>query len=162
MVTLNATEIPSTKPSPADTISFLITGAFDEELVELTRNGASASANDFISAINSGSTVTVSLNDQSNPKVIFDDRPVKYKITNDTLSLCFIAEKGHSYTPAIYVLSGTTSGTGVSTLLEHNFTDSFYQENYVSANDLPVGPTMMTVEEYLEALEARIAALESK
>ena len=162
VVTLNATEIPSTKPSPADTISFLITGAFDEELVELTRNGASASANDFISAINSGSTVTVSLNDQSNPKVIFDDRPVKYKITNDTLSLCFIAEKGHSYTPAIYVLSGTTSGTGVSTLLEHNFTDSFYQENYVSANDLPVGPTMMTVEEYLEALEARIAALESK
>ena len=162
VVTLNATEIPSTKPSPADTISFLITGAFDEELVELTRNGASASANDFISAINSGSTVTVGLNDQSNPKVIFDDRPVKYKITNNTLSLCFIAEKGHSYTPAIYVLSGTTSGTTVSTLLEHNFTDSFYQENYVSANDLPVGPTMMTVEEYLEALEARIAALESK
>ena len=162
VVTLNATEIPSTKPSPADTISFLITGAFDEDLVELTRNGASASANDFISAINSGSTVTVGLFDQSNPKVIFDDRPVKYKITNDTLSLCFIAEKGHSYTPAIYVLSGTTGGTTVSTLVEHNFTDSFYQANYVSANDLPVGPTMMTVEEYLEALEARIAALESK
>ena len=162
VVTLNATEIPSTKPSPADTISFLITGAFDENLVELTRNGASASANDFISAINSGSTVTVSLNDQSNPKVIFDDRPVKYKITNDTLSLCFIAEKGHSYTPAIYVLSGTTSGTIVSDLVEHRFTDSFYQEHYVSANDLPVGPTMMTIEEYLEALEARIAALEAK
>ena len=162
VVTLNATEIPSTKPSPADTISFLITGAFDEDLVELTRNGASASANDFISAINSGSTVTVGLNDQSNPKVIFDDRPVKYKITNDTLSLCFIAEKGHSYTPAIYVLSGTTGGATVSTLVEHNFTDSFYQKNYVSANDLPVGPTMMTIEEYLEALEARIAALESK
>ena len=162
VVTLNATEIPSTKPSPADTISFLITGAFDENLVELTRNGASASANDFISAINSGSTVTVGLKDQSNPKVIFDDRPVKYKITNNTLSLCFIAEKGHSYTPAIYVLSGQTSGTTVSDLVEHRFTDSLYQEHYVSANDLPVGPTMMTVEEYLEALEARIAALESK
>ena len=138
---------------PKDTISFLIDGAFDENLVELKRNGASASANDFISAINSGATVTVSLHDQGNPKVTFDDRPVKYKITGDTLSLCFIAEAGHTYTPAIYVLSGTTSGTGVSTLLEHNFTDSFYQENYVSANDLPV-QAPLSVEEYLEALDA--------
>ena len=161
VVTLNATEIPSTKPSPADTISFLITGAFDENLVELTRNGASASANDFISAINSGSTVTVGLNDQSNPKVIFDDRPVKYKITNDTLSLCFIAEKGHSYTPAIYVLSGQTSDPNVATLIEHNFTDSFYQENYVSANDLPV-QAPLSVEEYLEELESSVDALQPK
>ena len=160
-VTLNATEIPSTKPAPNNTISFLIDGSFDETLVELKLNGASASANDFISAINSGSTVTVGLNDLGNPKVTFDDRPVKYKITNDTLSLCFIAEIGHQYTPAIYVLSGTTSGTTVSTLVEHNFTDSFYQENYISANELPVSAPM-TVEEYLEALEARIAALESK
>ena len=161
VVTLNATEIPSTKLAPKDTISFLIDGAFDEELVELKRNGASASANDFISAINSGATVTVSLHDQGNPKVTFDDRPVKYKITGDTLSLCFIAEAGHTYTPAIYVLSGTTSGTGVTTLLEHNFTDSFYQENYVSANDLPV-QAPLTVEEYLEALESSIAALQTK
>lgn len=161
VVTLNATEIPSTKSAPANTLSFVIDGAFDEALVELKRNGASASANDFISAINSGSTVTISLHDQGNTKVTFDDRPVKYKITGDTLSLCFIAEIGHQYTPAIYVLSGTTSGTTVSTLAEHNFTDSFYQENYVSANDLPVSAPM-TVEEYLEALEARIAALESK
>ena len=161
VVTLNATEIASTKPAPTNTISFLIAGSFDEALVELKLNGASASANDFISAINSGSAVTVGLNDQGNPKVTFDDRPVKYKITGDTLSLCFIAEIGHQYTPAIYVLSGTTSGTTVSTLVEHNFTDSFYQENYVSANDLPVSAPM-TVEEYLEALEARIAALESK
>ena len=87
--------------------------------------------------------------------------PVKYKITGDTLSLCFIAEAGHQYTPAIYVLSGTTGGTTVSTLVEHNFTDSFYQENYVGANDLPVSAPL-TVEEYLEALEARIAVLESK
>ena len=161
VVTLNATEIPSTKLAPTTVKTFLIDGAFDEANVELKFNGASASANDFISAINSGSTVTVGLNDQGNPKVTFDERPVKYKITGDTLSLCFIAETGHQYTPAIYVLSGTTSGTTVSTLVEHNFTDSFYQENYVSANDLPVG-ALMTVEEYLEALEARIAALESK
>ena len=161
VVTLNATEIPSTKLVPTDTISFLIDGAFDESLVELTRNGASASANDFISAINSGATVTVSLHDQGNPKVTFDDRPVKYKITGDTLSLCFIAEKGHTYTPAIYVLSGTTSGTTVSTLVEHNFTDSFYQENYVSANDLPV-QAPLTVEEYLEELESSIATLQTK
>ena len=153
VVTLNATEIPSTKFVPKDTISFLIDGAFDEALVELKRNGASASANDFISAVNSGSTVTVSLHDQGNPKVTFDDRPVKYKITNDTLSLCFIAEAGHQYTPAIYVLSGTTGGATVSTLVEHNFTDSFYQENYVSANDLPV-QAPLSVEEYLEALDA--------
>ena len=153
VVTLNATEIPSTKFVPKDTISFLIDGAFDEALVGLTLNGASASANDFISAVNSGSTVTVSLNDQGNPKVTFDDRPVKYKITGDTLSLCFIAEAGHTYTPAIYVLSGTTSGGTVSTLVEHNFTDSFYQENYVSANDLPV-QAPLSVEEYLEALDA--------
>ena len=153
VVTLNATEIPSTKFVPKDTISFLIDGAFDEELVELKRNGASASANDFIAAVNSGSTVTVSLHDQGNPKVMFDDRPVKYKITGDTLSLCFIAEAGHQYTPAIYVLSGTTGGATVSTLVEHNFTDSFYQENYVSANDLPV-QAPLSVEEYLEALDA--------
>lgn len=153
VVTLNATEIPSTKFVPTDTISFLIDGAFDEALVELTRNGASASANDFISAVNSGSTVTVGLNDQGNPKVSFDTQPVKYKITGDTLSLCFIAEAGHTYTPAIYVLSGTTSGATVSTLVEHNFTDSFYQENYVSANDLPV-QAPLSVEEYLEALDA--------
>ena len=153
VVTLNATEIPSTKFVPKDTISFLIDGAFDEALVGLTLNGASASANDFISAVNSGSTVTVSLNDQGNPKVTFDDRPVKYKITGDTLSLCFIAEAGHTYTPAIYVLSGTTSGGTVSTLVEHNFTDSFYQENYVSANDLPV-QAPLSVEAYLEALDA--------
>lgn len=161
VVTLNATEIPSTKFVPTDTISFLIDGAFDEALVELTRNGASASANDFISAINSGATVTVSLHDQGNPKVTFDDRPVKYKITNDTLSLCFIAEAGHTYTPAIYVLSGPISGTGVTTLLEHNFTDSFYQENYVSANDLPV-QAPLSVEKYLEELESSIAALQPK
>ena len=161
VVTLNATEIPSTKLSPADTISFLIDGAFDEGLVELKRNGASASANDFISAINSGSTVTVGLNDQGNPKVTFDDRPVKYKITGDTLSLCFIAEAGHTYTPAIYVLSGTTSGATVSTLVEHNFTDSFYQENYVSANDLPV-QAPLSVEEYLEKLESNVDALQPK
>ena len=161
VVTINATEIPSTKFVPADTISFLIDGAFDEALVELTRNGASASANDFISAINSGSTVTVSLHDQGNPKVTFEDMPVKYKITNDTLSLCFIAEAGHQYTPAIYVLSGTTGGATVSTLVEHNFTDSFYQENYVSANDLPV-QAPLTVEEYLEELESSIAALQPK
>ena len=153
VVTLNATEIPSTKFVPKDTISFLIDGAFDEALVGLTLNGASASANDFISAINSGATVTVSLHDQGNPKVTFDDRPVKYKITGDTLSLCFIAEAGHQYTPAIYVLSGTTGGATVSTLVEHNFTDSFYQENYVSANDLPV-QAPLSVEEYLEALDA--------
>ena len=153
VVTLNATEIPSTKFVPKDTISFLIDGAFDEALVELKRNGASASANDFIAAVNSGSTVTVSLHDQGNPKVTFDDRPVKYKITGDTLSLCFIAEAGHQYTPAIYVLSGTTGGATVSTLVEHNFTDSFYQENYVSANDLPV-QAPLSVEEYLEALDA--------
>ena len=153
VVTLNATEIPSTKFVPKDTISFLIDGAFDEALVGLTLNGASASANDFISAVNSGSTVTVGLNDQGNPKVTFDDRPVKYKITGDTLSLCFIAEVGHQYTPAIYVLSGTTGGATVSTLVEHNFTDSFYQENYVSANDLPV-QAPLSVEEYLEALDA--------
>lgn len=161
VVTLNATEIPSTKLSPADTISFLIDGAFDEGLVELKRNGAPASASDFISAVNSGSPVTVGLNDQGNPKVTFDERPVKYKITTDTLSLCFIAEIGHQYTPAIYVLSGTISGTAVSDLVEHRFTDSLYQENYVSANDLPASAPM-SVEEYLEALEARIAALESK
>ena len=161
VVTLNATEIPSTKPAHTNTVSFLIDGSFDEALVELKLNGTSASANDFISAINSGSTVTVGLNDQGNPKVTFDERPVKYKITGNTLSLCFIAEIGHQYTPAIYVLSGTTGGTTVSTLVEHNFTDPFYQENYVSANDLPVSAPM-TVEEYLEALEARIAALESK
>ena len=153
VVTLNATEIPSTKLVPTDTISFLIDGAFDEGLVELTRNGVSASANDFISAINSGATVTVGLNDQGNPKVSFDTQPVKYKITGDTLSLCFIAEVGHQYTPAIYVLSGTTGGATVSTLVEHNFTDAFYQENYVSANDLPV-QAPLSVEEYLEALDA--------
>ena len=153
VVTLNATEIPSTKFVPKDTISFLIDGAFDEALVGLTLNGASASANDFISAVNSGSTVTVGLNDQGNPKVTFDDRPVKYKITGDTLSLYFIAEVGHQYTPAIYVLSGTTGGATVSTLVEHNFTDSFYQENYVNANDLPV-QAPLSVEEYLEALDA--------
>ena len=153
VVTLNATEIPSTKFVPKDTISFLIDGAFDEALVELKRNGASASANDFITAVNSGSTVTVSLHDQGTTKVTFDDRPVKYKITGDTLSLCFIAEIGHQYTPAIYVLSGTTNGATVSTLVEHNFTDAFYQENYVSANDLPV-QAPLSVEEYLEALDA--------
>lgn len=161
VVALNATEIPSTKLSPADTISFVIAGAFDENLVELTRNGAPASANDFISAINSGSTVTVSLHDQGNPKVTFKDAPVKYKITGDTLSLCFIAEKGHTYTPAIYVLSGPTSGTGVSNLVEHRFTDSLYQENYVSANDLPV-QAPLSVEEYLEELESSVDTLQPK
>lgn len=161
VVTLNATEIPSTKFVPKDTISFLIDGAFDEALVELKRNGASASANDFIAAVNSGSTVTISLHDQGNNKVVFDDRPVKYKITGDTLSLCFIAETGHQYTPAIYVLSGATSGTTVSTLVEHNFTDSFYQEHYVSANDLPV-QAPLSVEEYLEELESSVDALQSK
>ena len=161
VVTLNATEIPSTKLAPSNVKTFLIDGAFDEANVELKFNGTSASANDFISAVNSGSTVAVSLHDQGNPKVTFDDRPVKYKITGDTLSLCFIAEKGHTYTPAIYVLSGTTSGSTVSTLVEHRFTDSLYQEHYVSANDLPV-QAPLTVEEYLEELESRIAALQSK
>ena len=161
VVTLNATEIPSTKFVPADTISFLIDGAFDEALVELTRNGASASANDFISAVNSGSTVTVSLHDQGNPKVTFEDMPVKYKITNDTLSLCFIAEAGHTYSRAIYVLSGPISGAVVSDLVENRFTDSFYQENYVSANDLPV-QAPLSVEEYLEELESSVDALQSK
>lgn len=161
VVTLNATEIPSTKFVPADTISFLIDGAFDEALVELTRNGASASANDFISAVNSGSTVTVSLHDQGNPKVTFEDMPVKYKITNDTLSLCFIAEAGHTYSRAIYVLSGPISGTVVSDLVENRFTDSFYQENYVSANDLPV-QAPLSVEEYLEELESNVDALQPK
>ena len=161
VVTLNANDISTTKLPSTNILNFVIDGAFDEGLVELTRNGASASANDFISAINSGSTVTVGLNDQGNPKVSFDTQPVKYKITNDTLSLCFIAEKGHTYTPAIYVLSGPTSGTAVSNLVEHRFTDSLYQENYVSANDLPV-QALLTVEEYLEELESRIAALQSK
>ena len=161
VVTLNANDISTTKLPPTNILNFVIDGAFDEGLVELTRNGASASANDFISAINSGSTVTVGLNDQGNPKVTFKDAPVKYKITGNTLSLCFIAEKGHTYTPAIYVLSGPTSGTGVSNLVEHRFTDSLYQENYVSANDLPV-QAPLTVEEYLEELESRIAALQSK
>ena len=160
-VTLNATEIPSTKFVPKDTVSFLIDGAFDEELVELKFNGTSASANDFISAVNSGATVTVSLHDQGNPKVTFEDMPVKYKITNDTLSLCFIAEAGHTYTPAIYVLSGPTSGTAVSDLVEHRFTDSLYQEHYVSANDLPV-QAPLSVEEYLEELESNVDALQSK
>ena len=156
VVALTADDIPSTK---APTIlNFAIDGAFDEALVGLTFNGASATANDFISAVNSGSTVMVSVHDQSN-KVVFSAQPVKYKITNNALSLCFIATTGNTYSPALYVLSGTGSNY-VATLEEHPYTTLMYKELYGNANDLPVQSTM-SVEQYLEALEARIAALEN-
>lgn len=158
-VLLNAKDIPTDKAASTTVLNFVIDGAFDEGLVSLTLNGAAVSTNDFISALESGSVVNVRAHDQSN-KVVFEDDPVKYKITDDTLSFYFIATTGNTYSPAIYALCGTKGATYVDTLYEHAFMTSIYNELYKTANDLPY-QKKMTAEEYLESLEARIAALEN-
>lgn len=157
VVVLNATDIPSTKTPTV--FNFTVEGEFDSNLVGLTQNGASASAADFIAAINSGATVNVALHDSTH-SVVFAAQPVKYTIdANNYVWIYFIATNGYTFSPALYRLGGSGAGE-MNYLQELDLRVQSYQDIYDNANSLPVAPTV-TVEQYLESLESRIAALEN-
>lgn len=159
VVALDADDIQSTKTPTI--LQFIVDGSFIELLIGVRRNstsGPNCTPREVSDALQSGFGVTIDVHDQdTGSDVVFSAQPVKYEIKNGKVYLYILADHGHSYSHSLFIVDGSLSGQGWNaTEYQYESTHSFYD----NANYLPYA-SGFTVEQYLESLEARIAALEN-
>lgn len=159
VVALDADDIQSTKTPTI--LHFVVDGGFIELLIGVRRNstsGPNCTPGEVSDALQSGFGVTIDVHDQDvGSGVVFSAQPVKYEIKNGKVYLYILADHGHDYNHSLFIVDGSLSGQGWNmTEYQYETTHSFYD----NANYLPYA-SRFTVEQYLESLEARIAALEN-
>lgn len=171
VVKLTAADIDTDFIGREPQFNFRIEGEFDMGLISvLDAAGQEVTATEIIAALNSGLGVGFSVYDQTHSIEYTTAAEFKYLITGTNVNIAFSVARGHYYTPAVVIVSWSGSfwdeeeldadTGGTRTKLYVEVPDARHVWN---TQEMLVGldNRITDVKDELEALKARVAALEA-